>query len=103
MFLDFAEDQAHRRKQVFMRDWRARLDDFLRFNERQVLGDLGRVAREEADRKAEAQYAAFAPRRRAELEAKGEAEFVDGSKALENQANELSQAQPKRKRRGKTS
>jgi len=101
MFLDFAEDQAHRRRQVFMRDWRARLDDFLRFNERQVLGDLGRVAREEADRKAEAQYAAFAQRRRAELEAKGEAEFVDSLKALENQGQELSHARPIRKRRGK--
>ena len=65
-----------------------------------MLGDLGRVAREQADRKAEAQYAAFAQRRRAEREAKGEAEFVSGLKALENQAKELRQAQPERKRRG---
>ena len=27
MFLDFAEDQAKRRKQVFMRDWRTKLDE----------------------------------------------------------------------------
>jgi hypothetical protein len=32
MFLDFAEDQARRRKQVFLKDWKNRLDEFLRFN-----------------------------------------------------------------------
>jgi hypothetical protein len=32
MWLDFAEDQARRRKQVFLRDWESKLDDFLRFN-----------------------------------------------------------------------
>ena len=33
MFLDFAEDQARRRKQIFLRDWETRLNDFLCFNE----------------------------------------------------------------------
>lgn len=28
MFLDFAEDQAKRRKQIFLRNWKTRLDDF---------------------------------------------------------------------------
>jgi hypothetical protein len=37
MFLDFAEDQARRRKQIFLHDWETRLDDFLRFNQRAVL------------------------------------------------------------------
>ncbi len=30
MLLDFAEYQARRRKQIFLKDWKARLDDFLR-------------------------------------------------------------------------
>ena len=34
MWLDFAEDQAKRHKQVFMHDWKQKLDDFLRFNTR---------------------------------------------------------------------
>jgi len=34
MFLDYAEDQAIRRKQVFLDDWTTKLDEFLRFNER---------------------------------------------------------------------
>src|SRR5207248_10152871 len=63
MFLDFAEDQARRRKQIFLRDWQARLDDFLRFNERAVLSDAGKVSRQQADRQAEDQYREFETRR----------------------------------------
>ena len=75
MFLDFAEDQARRRAQIFLKDWQARLDDFLRFNDRAVLPDAGRVSREEANRVASEEYSRFAARRRAELEAEGEAEL----------------------------
>ncbi len=76
MFLDFAEDQAKRRKQVFLRDWQTRLDDFLRFNEREVLPNAGKVSRDAADRKAAEEYELFAARRRAALEAAGEAEAL---------------------------
>ncbi|HVA63921.1 MAG TPA: virulence RhuM family protein [Terriglobales bacterium] len=72
MWLDFAEDQARRRKQVFLQDWEAKLDEFLRFNERSVLPGKGRVSKAQADARAEAEYAAFAQRRRALLEAEGE-------------------------------
>jgi len=41
MWLDFAEDQAKRRKQIFMSDWERKLDEFLRFNERKVLSNAG--------------------------------------------------------------
>lgn len=44
MFLDFAEDQARRRKQIFMKNWRERLDAFLEFNERSVLHAAGSVS-----------------------------------------------------------
>ena len=37
MWLDFAEDQARRRKEVFLKDWAEKLDAFLTFNERDVL------------------------------------------------------------------
>ena len=38
MFLDFAEDQAKRRKQIFLHSWQSRLDDFLTLNERHSAG-----------------------------------------------------------------
>jgi hypothetical protein len=50
MFLDYAKDEARRRQQVFLHEWQVKLDEFLRFNERAVLPDAGRVSREDADR-----------------------------------------------------
>jgi hypothetical protein len=86
MFLDFAEDQASRRKQIFLRDWEQKLDDFLRFNERAVLADGGSVSRVEADQRAAAAYDVFDTRRRAELEVAAErdtmAELERAAKAL---------------------
>jgi hypothetical protein len=82
MFLDFAEDQARRRKQIFLSDWQTRLDEFLEFNERNVLPDAGKVSREEADRKAIAEYEEFAARRREYLEAQALRELEDQAKKL---------------------
>jgi hypothetical protein len=86
MWLDFAEDQARRRKQVFLRDWDTKLDEFLQFNERAVLPDKGRVSKAEADARAEAEYERFAERRRALLEAEGERAR---QRALEEAAKKL--------------
>lgn len=72
MFLDYAEDQAKRRKQVFLKDWEAKLRDFLRFHEREVLPDAGRISREEADEHALREYEQFSERRRAQIEAEAE-------------------------------
>ncbi|MBI5723331.1 MAG: virulence RhuM family protein [Planctomycetes bacterium] len=96
MFLDYAEDQAKRRKQVFLKDWETKLDEFLQFNERQVLPDAGKVSREAADEKAIQEYGRFSERRRAEIETQAES---DGMKLLENLAKKL----PKKKHRGKES
>lgn len=72
MWLDFAEDQAQRRKEIFLRDWAERLDAFLSFNERQVLSGAGHVSKKEADAHAEGQYEQFATQQRTALEAEGE-------------------------------
>ena len=87
MWLDFAEDQALRRKEVFLKDWAERLDAFLTFNERAVLDGAGRVAKKQADAHAETQYEQFAIQRRALLEAEG-AEF--NLRTLEDAAKTLS-------------
>ncbi len=87
MWLDYAEDQAKRRKQVFMKDWELKLDEFLKFNDRQVLPDAGKVSKQEADDFAKDEYDRFAVRRRQHKEALGEAETI---KALEATAKQLS-------------
>jgi len=72
MWLDFAEDQAMRRKEIFLKDWEEKLDAFLKFNDRAVLPDAGKVSKAEADSHAEAEYERFAAERRARLEAEGD-------------------------------
>ncbi|MBI4600873.1 MAG: virulence RhuM family protein, partial [Planctomycetes bacterium] len=100
MWLDFAEDQARRRKQVFLRDWQTRLDEFLRFNERDVLAGKGHVSKADADARAQAEYERFEERRRALLEA--EAERAQ-QRALEDAAKALPAPpkKPARKRKGR--
>ncbi|MDJ0817430.1 MAG: RhuM family protein [Desulfobacterales bacterium] len=94
MWLDYAEDQARRRKWIFMKDWERKLDDFLRFNERQVLPDAGKVSKQSAEDRARAEYEKFAVRRRQHKEAIGEAETI---KQLENAAKLLPEKKKQKK------
>jgi len=59
MYLDYAEDQAKRHHQIFMRDWRKKLDTFLQFNERDILTNAGKVSKAVADQLALEQYDIF--------------------------------------------
>lgn len=52
IWLDFAEDQARRRKQIFLRDWQEKPDQFLQFNDREVLHDAGKITKKIADENA---------------------------------------------------
>ena len=72
MWLDFAEDQAKRRQQVFLRDWQDKLDQFLQFNDRDVLQGSGSISKRMADEKALAEYEHFAEKQRRLKEAEGE-------------------------------
>lgn len=92
MWLDFAEDQAKRRKDVFLQDWETKLNEFLAFNERRVLDNLGKVTKLAADARANEEYEQFAAQRRALLEDEGERENI---KALEGIAKRLPK-QPKK-------
>jgi len=76
MWLDFSEDQATRRKQIFMRDWQTKLDEFLRFNDRDVLPDAGSISKKAADEKARAEYEQYATMRREAKEVAGESELM---------------------------
>ena len=72
MYLDYAEDQAKRHRQIFMRDWRQKLDAFLKFHERDILQHSGKVSKEVADVLAFEKYEVFNKKRIA-LETKQEA------------------------------
>ncbi|EGJ51739.1 virulence RhuM family protein [Desulfocurvibacter africanus] len=95
MWLDFAEGQAKRRKQVFLKDWEIKLDEFLKFNEYDVLRNAGKISKEEADSHAHYEYEQFAARRRAQLEAQGE---EDSLKMLQEAAKRLPATTPDKRK-----
>jgi hypothetical protein len=56
MYLDYAEDQAERNIPMTMEDWADKLNAFLRFNERDILDNPGKVSQEIAKAFAESEY-----------------------------------------------
>jgi hypothetical protein len=58
-YLEFAEVQALNRRPMYMRDWIAKLDDFLRLSGRDILRHAGKISHEQAARKAEMEYEKF--------------------------------------------
>ncbi|WP_172561205.1 virulence RhuM family protein [Vibrio parahaemolyticus] len=82
MWLDFAEDQALRRKQVFLQDWADKLDQFLSFNDRDVLSGAGKITRKDADDKAKLEFDRFAQQRRRLKEAEGALANISALKAI---------------------
>lgn len=77
MWLDFAEDQALRRKQVFMHDWQQKLDQFLQFNDREVLQNAGQINKKQADAKAIEQYELYRQKQRVLAEQDGEKTIIE--------------------------
>lgn len=64
MWLGFVETQARRRKQVFLREWMGKLDQFLELNERNILDAAGKISQKRAKQIAAEQYEIFAKRLR---------------------------------------
>lgn len=64
MWLDFAEDQARRRQQIFLRGWEDKLDQFLPFNDRDVLQGAGSISKKKVDEKAQVEYQHFIEQQR---------------------------------------
>ena len=55
-YLDLAELQAMRKKLMYMKDWVARLDDYLRMTDSEVLQNAGKVSHALAEQKAKEEY-----------------------------------------------
>jgi hypothetical protein len=67
-YLIFAEGQAARRIAMGMQDWIAKLEGFLKLNDREVLQDAGRVSAELAKAHAEQEFEKFRRMEDAQLE-----------------------------------
>jgi len=83
MYLDYAEVQAERKQPVYMKEWKEKLDAFLRFNEQEILSDKGTVSMEVAQQLALEEYEKFSIRRIAEESTESDPTFELAAKQIE--------------------
>jgi hypothetical protein len=86
MYLDYAEMQAERKQPVYMREWKEKLDAFLKFNEQEILDDKGTVSMEIARALALEEYEKFSGRRIAEESTGPDTEFELAVKQVEQKS-----------------
>lgn len=96
VYLEFAELQAMRRRQMYMTDWIRKLDEFVRLTEREILDHAGKATREAAVAKAEREYDRFA-KARAALPSPVEAHFQEAVETMKQREGE----QPRRGKRSR--
>jgi len=94
-YLDFAELQARAHKPMHMADWIAKLDDFLRLSDRDILTHAGRVSHVDAEEHAFAQYERFDDERRA----LADADASDFDQAVRRLTEQAPQAKPRRNKK----
>lgn len=82
MYLDYAEMQAQKKQPVYMKEWKERLDAFLRFNEQEILEDRGEVTMEIARHLALGEYEKFSARRIADEAGLPDPEFEKAVKQI---------------------
>lgn len=96
LYIEYAELQALERRQMTMRDWIDKLDDFLRASGRELLGHAGKISAEAAKAKAEREYSRYHALQDAQPRAI-DAEFEKAAKQLQKPAPQRGK-KPERKR-----
>lgn len=61
MYLDYAEDQAEQGIAMTMKDWAEKLSAFLKFNQKDILQNAGKITAEIAKTFAESEYEKYKP------------------------------------------
>jgi len=90
-YLELAELQALNRNPMYMKDWIARLDDFLKMTGSDVLDHAGTISHERALEKATREYEKYKDQTKNNL-SKGEHDFL---KQIELTAKKLNKKKPK--------
>lgn len=88
-YLDLAELQALRRKPMYMKDWIARLDDYLRMTDSEVLQNAGKVSHALAEQKAKEEYQKYKQLQSMELTPVEEAFVASIDTAKVDELNEV--------------
>ncbi len=92
MYLDYAEDQAQSRKPMSMADWVTKLDGFLRFNEKNILTNAGKISHQMALEHAESEFEKFEVERR-------KIEVAEPTSDFDKVAKQISSKRPQEKTR----
>ncbi|MDK4309503.1 RhuM family protein [Corynebacterium accolens] len=100
-FLNYAEDQAERRKVIHMSDWIKKADQFIEFNDYDPLQDHGRISRAQANAAAEERYELFNQSRKQLEHAQNEQELLAALKKADRMLIEQRRRlQPRRRSEG---
>ncbi len=84
-YLEIAELQALNRKPMYMKDWIARLDDFLKMTNNDILTHAGSISHQQAIEKANKEYQLYKDKTKEEL-TKVEKDFI---KQIDNTSKKL--------------
>lgn len=85
MFLDYAENQAQRRRQLSMSDWKEKVDGFLNFNDYEILKGKGAISRKQANEIAQKRYLEFDEARKKQEALEADAEDLKELEAIERE------------------
>ena len=85
MFLDYAENQAQRRRQLSMSDWKEKVDGFLNFNDYEILKGKGVISRKQANEIAKKRYLEFDEARKNQEAIEADAEDLKELEAIEHE------------------
>ncbi|HSH66873.1 MAG TPA: virulence RhuM family protein [Bacteroidia bacterium] len=97
MYLDYAESQAEKNIPMTMKDWSEKLNAFLKFNEKDILHDSGKVTQAIAKAFAESEFEKYRP-----IQDKlFESDFDREVKRIQVQGKELEEVRKKTKGRDK--
>jgi hypothetical protein len=93
-YLEFAELQARSRRPMHMADWIAKLDDFLKLSDREILQHAGRISHSAADKHAHGEYAHFEQARRVEEATEPTSDFDKAIEAVRRLEREQKSTPP---------
>lgn len=97
-YLDFAELQARGHRPMHMADWIAKLDDFLRLGDREILTHAGRISHQLAEEHAYAQYALHEEQRQRLEAEEPTSDFDRAVQELTDQRQEAAKPKPRVKK-----
>jgi hypothetical protein len=90
-YLDLAEERAKRKIPMTMEDWAKRLDEFLKFDDREILQNAGRISTEVAKSHAESEFEKY----RIIQDRLFESDFDKSLQNIEQQISETVTTKPK--------